>query len=75
MAQTELPAMGYVRLKQILGDKKSDPPVPPVVPVSKSTWWEGIRKGRFPEPCYPFGPRIACWDVRKIRNLIESTEA
>ena len=33
-----LPETGYVRLSTILS----------VFPVSKSTWWEGIKEGRYP---------------------------
>ncbi|PDH29241.1 MAG: hypothetical protein CND57_05040 [SAR92 bacterium MED-G29] len=38
------------RLKQIIGDRNSDPPLSPIVPVSPSTWWRGVRVGRFPKP-------------------------
>ena len=66
----DFPSVGYVRLSQILGDPKADPPVPPVIPVSKSTWWGGVRDGRFPRPV-KLGPRISAWRVADIRRLIE----
>jgi prophage regulatory protein len=66
-----LPDTGYVRLKQIIGDPKADPPIPPVIPVSKSTWWAGVKCGRYPKPSRALGPRITAWDVRDIRLLIE----
>lgn len=66
----QLPETGFMRINQILGDKWSDPPVPPLVPVSKSTWWAGVRDGRFPKPV-KLGPRITVWRVEKIRELIE----
>jgi prophage regulatory protein len=28
-----------LRLRQIIGDPKADPPIPALVNVSKSTWW------------------------------------
>lgn len=59
--QGGLPQSGYVRLKDVLS----------VVPVSKSSWWVGIREGRFPRPTKKFGPRIAAWDVQDIRALLE----
>jgi prophage regulatory protein len=65
-----LPEAGYVRLPQIIGDKRANPPIPPVIPVSKSTWWEGIRAGRFPKPV-KLGPRITAWRVDDIRALLE----
>jgi hypothetical protein len=71
MAQTvqQLPADGYVRLPQIIGDKDADPPIPAVIPVSKSTWYEGIKTGRFPKPV-KLGPRITAWRVSDIRALL-----
>ena len=39
-----------LRLKQILGDPKADPLVEPIIPISKSSWWDGISKGKYPKP-------------------------
>lgn len=60
---TELPTTGFVRLASILA------PVGPI-PVSKSTWWAGIKDGRFPKPV-KLGPRITAWRVEDIRALID----
>ena len=38
----------FYRLKQIIGDKNKD--IPPIVPVSQSTWWLGVKSGKFPKP-------------------------
>jgi prophage regulatory protein len=65
-----LPEVGYVRLPQILGDSKASPPIPPIIPVSKSTWWQGIKDQRFPKPV-KLGPRTTAWRVEDIRALIE----
>jgi predicted DNA-binding transcriptional regulator AlpA len=70
MTKHPLPETGYVRLPQIVGDPKADPPIPAVIPVSKSTWWQGVKTGRFPRPV-KLGPRITCWKVEDIRALIE----
>ena len=66
----ELPETGYVRLPQIIGDRKAEPPIPPVFPVSKSTWWAGVKSGRYPKPV-KLGPRITAWRVEDIRALIQ----
>ena len=68
---SRLPEVGYVRLKQILGDKKSNPPIAPIIPISSTTWWEGVKSGKFPQPI-KFGPRITVWRVEDIRELIEN---
>lgn len=39
-----------------------------VLPVSKSTWWEGVRTGRYPRPV-KLGDRITCWRLGDIREL------
>lgn len=43
---------------------------PPIIPVSTSTWWEGVKDGRFPRPV-KLGPRTTAWRVEDIRELIE----
>ncbi|MCP3177437.1 AlpA family phage regulatory protein [Desulfuromonas sp. KJ2020] len=65
-----LPESGYVRLPQIIGKPKADPPVPPIIPVSRSAWWAGVKSGRYPKPV-KLGPRTTVWKVSDIRELIE----
>lgn len=56
-----LPETGYVRLFDVLR----------VIPVGKSTWWAGVKCGRFPKGV-KLGPRITAWRVEDIRALIDS---
>ncbi len=71
-----LPETGFVRLWQIIGDPgdpTAEPPkpaTPPVIPVSKSTWWAGIKTGKYPA-AVKLGPRITAWRVESIRALID----
>lgn len=67
MNPTQLPADGYLRLSQILGDPQNG--TPPLFPISKSSWWAGVRAGRFPRPI-KLGPRTTAWHVEDIRALI-----
>ena len=69
-----LPETGYLRLRQIIGNPKADPPVPPLIPVSRSTWWAGVASGRFPQPL-KLGPNTTVWRVEDIRSLISNVEA
>jgi len=64
-----LPETGYVRLSQIVGKPKADPPIPPIIPVSKSTWWAGVKSGLYPRPV-KLGPKITAWRIEEIRELI-----
>ena len=65
----QLPESGFLRLPQIIGDTKRG--IPAVIPVSKSTWWEGCKTGKFPKPI-KLGPRTTAWNVADIRALIEA---
>jgi prophage regulatory protein len=59
----QLPADGFVRLPQIIA------PIGPI-PIGRSTWWAGVRNGRFPAPV-KIGPKTTAWRVEDIRALIE----
>lgn len=65
----ELPTTGFLRLPQIIGDAKASPPVPALIPVAKTTWWAGVKSGRFPKPV-KLGPRVTAWRAEDIRALI-----
>lgn len=66
-AVSALPQFGLLRLWQILGDRKKG--VPPVIPVSKSTWWAGVKSGKYPQPV-KLSDRCTCWRVEDIQALI-----
>jgi len=69
----DLPETGYVRLPQIIGNPKSAPPTPAVIPVSKSTWWAGVKAGRYPKPI-KLSTRCTAWKVADIRAMIEGMQ-
>ena len=71
----ELPSTGYLRLHDIIGRPatKDDPGNPALIPVSASTWWAGVRSGRYPQPTRALGTRITAWPVESIRALIKAT--
>lgn len=59
-----LPATGFVRLTAVLA----------AFPVSKSTWWSGVKSGRYPSG-HKLAPRVTAWRVEDIRALIEQVAA
>jgi len=71
MTKNYLPKEGFLRLSQIIGDRKRD--LAPIIPVSRSTWWDGVSTGRFPKPI-KLSPRVTVWRVEDIRALIEYPE-
>jgi prophage regulatory protein len=58
-----LPKAGFVRLVSILAPQGP-------IPVGRSTWWAGVKTGRFPKPV-KLGARTTAWKVDDIRDLIE----
>jgi hypothetical protein len=70
---SKLPDSGFVRLPQIIGNPKSEPAIPPVIPVCRSAWWAGVKSGRYPQPV-KLGPRTTAWRVDDIRALIEGAK-
>ncbi|MEM7728192.1 MAG: AlpA family phage regulatory protein [Pseudomonadota bacterium] len=52
-----------LRLSQIIGPGNP-------IPVSKSTWWQGVKDGRFPKPL-KLGPRVTVWREEDVRALVE----
>lgn len=65
-----LPETGFLRLTQIIGNPRATPPVPALIPVCKSTWWNGVASGRFPK-AHKLSEGVTAWRVEDIRELIE----
>jgi predicted DNA-binding transcriptional regulator AlpA len=61
-APRPLPEDGLLRLRAIL-----HPGGP--IPVSRSSWWAGVKIGRFPAPVR-LGPKTRAWRAADIRALI-----
>lgn len=56
------PQTGLVRIKNIVA------PLGPV-PVSASTWWAGVKDGRFPKPM-KLGSKTTVWRAEDIQQLL-----
>ena len=41
-----------------------------VIPVSKTTWWNGVRDGRFPKPIR--NGRMTFWKSEDIESFIDT---
>lgn len=61
------PETRFLRLRDVLA------PAGPI-PVSKSTWWAGVKDGRFPKPI-KLGRRISVWRAEDIERLIREGTA
>ena len=68
-----IPEIGYLRVSHIVGNPKANPPILPIIPVAKSTWWAGVKSGIFPQPL-KMSPQVTVWRVEDIRALITEIE-
>lgn len=56
--QSQITSKRVLRITEIIAPKGP-------VPVGRSTWWEGVKSGRFPQPI-KLGPRITVWREEDI---------
>jgi predicted DNA-binding transcriptional regulator AlpA len=59
-----LPETGLLRIKQVLK----------FVPVSRSSWWQGVKSGRYPKP-FKLSERTTVWKSQDIRALIDGSNS
>lgn len=69
-----LPEIGYLRLPQIIGDPKAEPPIPALIPVSRSTFLAGVKSGKYPKSC-KLSTRCTAWRVSDIRDFIDGADS
>lgn len=67
--QSAPPAGSFLRLPQIIGDRKRG--IVGLFPVGKTAWYAGVKSGKFPQPTR-LGPRTVAWHSADIVALIES---
>jgi prophage regulatory protein len=56
-----------LRIKQIIGDKSHG--LQPLIPVSRSHWWAGVKDGRFPKG-FMLSERVHVWRSEDIAALL-----
>lgn len=56
----QLPETGFIRLSEVLN----------FIPVGKTTWWEGVKTGRYPTPV-KLSESTTAWRCEDIRALID----
>ena len=59
----------YVRTRDICRDKTTE--VDSLLPIGKTTWWDGVRTGKFPQPI-KLGPRTTVWRLEDIERIAET---
>ena len=61
MSDLSIVSKRLLRINQVLA----------LVPVGRSSWWEGCRTGRYPKPI-KLGPRTTVWRAEDIAAFIEN---
>ena len=56
----------YLRIWDIIGDKKRD--ITPILPISKSCWWAGIRSGKYPKGV-KISERCTAWRASEVMAI------
>jgi len=65
--ENPIPEIGFLRIYQIIGDKKQG--IPAIIPVGRTSWLAGVEAGIYPQPVR-LGIRMWAWRVEDIRDLI-----
>lgn len=62
-------AIGYLRIWQIVGDKKRG--IEPLLPIGRSTFLAGVKSGKYPQPV-KLAERTTAWRKSDILKLLET---
>jgi prophage regulatory protein len=63
----KLPETGFLRIWQIVGDKKKKTPA--LIPIGRTTFLNRVKEGIYPKPVR-ISDRTVAWKVEDIRALI-----
>jgi prophage regulatory protein len=69
---TEANTPRFYRLPEIIGNRKQG--IPGMIPVSRASWYAGIKEGRYPKPV-KLSERTAAWrstDIEELMNRLSS---
>ena len=75
----QTPITGFLRLPQIIGTsaacqgnkRKPKEIYPPLIPVSRASWWNGVKKGKYPKPI-KLDIHTTVWRAEDIQEFIEN---
>ena len=60
---------GFLRLHQIIGSKKAN--IPPIIPVSATSWWNGVKSGKYPK-AIKLGPKTTVWRASEVLSIVQN---
>ena len=59
----------FLRIWHIIGDPKANPPIPALIPISRTSWLNGVKSGIYPKKI-SLGERMVAWRTEDIYELI-----
>jgi prophage regulatory protein len=62
-----------LRVQDIVGDKAAQPPILPLIPIGRSTWWAGVKAGIYPS-AIKLSPRVTVWRAEDVLRFIEELD-
>lgn len=65
-----LPATGFLRIWQIIGNPKADPPIPAILPVSRSKFLDCVKTGRYALKPVKLSERCTAYRVEEVKALL-----
>lgn len=65
-------APGFLRLKQIIGDRRQG--IEPLIPVSAATWWRGVKSGIYPR-AHKISRNCTAWKRADVLAILSETDA
>jgi len=66
----QIPETGFLRIWQIVGNPKANPPIPPIIPVCRSTFLNWVKRGKAPN-AIKLSERTIAWRAEDIRAFID----
>jgi predicted DNA-binding transcriptional regulator AlpA len=63
-----------IRLTTIIGDKKANPPIEPLIDVCKASWYKGMKDGIYPQGIR-MSPRVVMWRLSDVLTIVNGAPA
>ena len=60
-----IPNHSFLRIWQIIGNPKANPPIPALIPISRTSWLNGVKIGIYLQKIH-LGERMVAWRAEDI---------
>lgn len=67
-------AKRYVRIVELIGNRRATPPTPGMLPLSAATIWRMVKRGDFPAPV-KLGLNSTAWPLADVEDWLGRRQA